>query len=118
MTQPRSTKPPALPPEALKAYAQSYLQARRTGYSWGYFLRRFSVWYAIGAVIALAGLLALWLLDASIEHYIFLAGVILGCILRDFAWYGSMRAAWPIAESFIDWKVVDETAADPKALDD
>jgi hypothetical protein len=106
-----------LTPEALKAYAYSYLEARRTGYSWGYFLRRFLVWYAIAAVIMLISVLVLWLLDASAEYFILLGGAILGCILRDFAWYGSMRALWPGVETFIDWKFVEETAGNTKPAD-
>lgn len=90
---------------------------RRTGYSWGYFLRRFLVWYAIGAVIALVGLLMLWMLDASTEYFIFLAGAILGCILRDFAWYGATRAAWPVVTQFIDWMVVKDIAGEATAPD-
>ncbi len=97
----------------LRVYALSYLDARRSGYSWPYFARRFGVWYLIGAVIAVVSFLALWLLDAPQEYYVFVAGSAAGCVLRDVAWFLSSRATWlAVTEKFIDWDVVEKLAAE------
>ncbi|MGH8620238.1 MAG: hypothetical protein ACREUW_21305 [Burkholderiales bacterium] len=102
--------------EMLKRYAQSYLEARRSGYSWAYLARRFGVWYLAGAVIAAISVLVLYWVDAPFEYYIFIAGGMLGCVLRDLRWFLFMQTTWRAAtEKIIDWKKVEALAGETAA---
>lgn len=93
--------------------AKHFLAQRAAGYSIRYVLKQSGWQYArtIILTILVAGAVAC-LADSAAKCFVTWAlGMLMGALARDFGWLRHIKGHWSFTEKFIDWKKVEELAA-------
>jgi len=93
-----------------KKYAGHLLRHKEHGYSILYILQVSAFRYLL-LILAAALVLVIYQFnqrDGGI--YLFLLGLLVGAVMRDFGWLRQGKKVWPLYEKVIDWAKVKEIA--------
>lgn len=93
-----------------RVHARLLLDIREHGLTYGGFVRRNFMLYMVLVGLSLA-LLAGAMSWHQWEPFCMLAGVTLGCALRDLGWLRKGRPEWPFNERVLDWDKAKRLAA-------
>ena len=88
------------------------LEARATGCSWGFYLRRSAAFYFImsGAIAVLALMYVIEPNQLTWSAACLFIGFFGGAILRDIGLFRLTRSRWPFNEKVTDWAKVQQIA--------
>jgi len=91
------------------------LENRIRGYTLQDYLRRSATrCAALMAIFGSVAIVCAWL-ETIVDFYFPLTGIVIsiacGALIRDFAWFRTLRQQWPFREKTTDWNEVQRIAA-------
>jgi hypothetical protein len=101
-------------PEKDKQLALNLLIHREKGYSILYVLKKSKFRYMI--LIAVSGALTWWYFKNQNIAFLFVAGMFIGAMSRDFGWLRRIKGLWSFNQKVIDWDKVERIAEMDKTL--